>query len=137
VSSRWVDREALRLDDLVYPVGDTEEHFLSYVTPEDKLVAFLRLSLPGVSSPQTGLKDLKGAALIREVHVFGQSLPVGTETEGAAQHIGLGRRLIQHAEKIVKAHGFEKVAVISAVGTRQYYMRQGFRRGELYMLKEI
>ena len=42
------------------------------------------------NSPQTGLSDLDGAALIREVHVYGQSLAVGAEKEGAAQHAGLG-----------------------------------------------
>jgi len=34
------------------------------------------------------MTDLTGAALIREVHIYGQSLPVGGEQEGAAQHIG-------------------------------------------------
>ena len=77
-----------------------EEHFLSFVTPDDRLAGFLRLSLPGEGSPATGLPDLAGAAIIREVHVYGQSLMVGTEQAGAAQHIGLGTRLIHQAEQI-------------------------------------
>ena len=49
-----------------------------------------------------GLPDLAGAALVREVHVYGQSLAVGAEQTGAAQHIGLGTALLQHAEQIAR-----------------------------------
>jgi elongator complex protein 3 len=126
---------ALRLDDLVYSADTAEEHFISFVTPDDKLAGFIRLSLPLESAPQTGLADLTGAALIREVHVYGQSLPVGTESPGATQHAGLGTRLLAEAERIAHTRGYDKMAVISAVGTRQYYLERGFTRGELYLIK--
>ena len=129
--------ESLRLDDLVYQAGAAEEHFISYVTPDDKLAGFIRLSLPGEDSPQAGMSDLEGAALIREVHVYGQSLPVGAEKEGAAQHAGLGTRLLEKAELVAKASGFQRMAVISAVGTRGYYLERGFERGELYLTKNL
>jgi len=132
-----VKAEDLRLDDLVYQAGGADEHFLSYVTPGDMLAGFLRLSLPGEASPETGLDDLSGAAIIREVHVFGQALAVGTEQNGAAQHAGLGSSLLQKAEEIAKGHGFERLAVISAVGTRLYYLERGYERGELYLVKSI
>jgi len=83
------------------------------------------------------MTDLNGAALIREVHVYGQSLAVGAEKDGAAQHAGLGTRLLEEAERIAKENGFERVAVISAVGTRKYYLRRGFERGEYYLVKKI
>jgi len=137
VRGRSVDEDALTLNDLVYHTGEAEEHFLSYDTPEDRLAGFLRLSLPGPDSPQTGLEDLNEAALIREVHVYGQSLEVGDSKEGAAQHIGLGTNLLQEAEKIAKQKGFNKLAVISAVGTREYYAGRGFEMGDLYMVKAI
>ncbi|MCL4528148.1 MAG: tRNA uridine(34) 5-carboxymethylaminomethyl modification radical SAM/GNAT enzyme Elp3 [Chloroflexi bacterium] len=137
VRGKSVESSLLKLDDLVYQADYAEEHFISFVTPDDKLAGFLRLSLPSKNAPQTGLKDLDGAALIREVHVYGQSLPVGAEKEGAAQHAGLGTRLLEQADLIAKSHGFNRVAVISAVGTRQYYLERGFERGELYLLKNI
>jgi elongator complex protein 3 len=64
--------EDLKIEDLTYQTGEAEEHFLSFVTEEDKIAAFLRLSLPelgeNVESPlDTGLADLQGAAIIREV----------------------------------------------------------------------
>ena len=73
--------------------------------------------------PIPDLEDLAGAALIREVHVYGQSLPVGAEKEGAAQHSGLGTQLLEKAEKVARQHGFRRMAVISAVGTRQILSR--------------
>jgi elongator complex protein 3 len=127
----------LRLEQQVYPAGGAEEHFISYVTPGDRLAAFLRLSLPGPGSPHLGLPDLEGAAIIREVHVYGQSLQVGAELSGAAQHVGLGTRLIAHAARLARRNGFGRLAVISAVGTRRYYLERGFERGELYLVKEL
>jgi elongator complex protein 3 len=137
VKGRPVDASLLGLDDLIYAADQAEEHFVSYITPDDKLAGFLRLSLPAKNAPQTGLADLDEAALIREVHVYGQSLPVGAEKEGAAQHAGLGTRLLEQAERIAGGRGFARLAVISAVGTRGYYLERGFERGELYLVKHI
>ncbi|MGE5074205.1 MAG: elongator complex protein 3, partial [Anaerolineae bacterium] len=137
VRGKPVSASSLRLDDLVYAAGAAQEHFLSYVTPDDKLAGFVRLSLPLPGSAATGLADLAGAALIREVHVYGQSLPVGAEKEGAAQHAGLGTRLLSEAERVARARGFRRMAVISAIGTRQYYLDRGFERGELYLVKAL
>jgi elongator complex protein 3 len=132
-----LDLNLLRLDDLTYQAGPAEEHFLSFVTPDDRIAGFLRLSLPMDGSPTTGFSDLDGAALIREVHVYGQSLPVGTEQTGLAQHSGLGTRLLSEASQITRQHGFKKMAVISAIGTRKYYLERGFKRGELYLVEEL
>jgi len=137
VRGATVSAEEMRLDDLTYQTGSAEEHFISFVTPEDGLAGFIRLSLPNSDSPQTGLSDLDGAALIREVHVYGQSLAVGAEQVGAAQHAGLGTRLLLEADATAKARGYKRMAVISAVGTRQYYLDRGFERGEYYLVKNI
>ena len=132
-----VETATLKLDDLIYQTDSAEEHFISFVTPDDRLAGFIRLSLPLSTSPAVGLADLEGAALIREVHVYGQSLAVGMESTGATQHTGLGTRLLQQAEETAAAHGFRRMAVISAIGTRKYYLERGFERGELYLVKSI
>lgn len=137
VRGKPIDSDSLRLDDLVYDADHAEEHFISYVTLDDKLAGFVRLSLPSSDVSPAEMGDLDGAALIREVHVYGQSLPVGAEKAGAAQHIGLGTKLLQHAETIAHGKGFHRMAVISAVGTREYYLDRGFERGELYLVKPI
>ena len=135
-----VDSASLRLDDLIYRTDSSDEHFLSFITSDDRLAGFLRLSLPLPESPETGLLDLENAALIREVHVYGQSLPVGAEQTGlarVAQHSGLGTKLLIEAEQIAAAHGYKKIAVISAIGTRKYYLDRGFVRGEFYIIKPL
>jgi len=137
VRGEKVKPAALRLDDLVYHPDGAEEHFLSFVTPDDQIAGFLRLSLPGEDSPSTGLADLDRAAIVREVHVYGQSLAVGTEQSGAAQHAGLGTRLLVQADKLAREKGFRRMAVIAAVGTRQYYLERGYERGELYLVKNL
>jgi len=127
---------ALRLNMLVYNTGSTAEYFFSFDTAEDKLAGFLRLSLP-LDGNILQLEDLEGAAVIREVHVYGQSLEVGAGMPGAAQHAGLGTRLLIEAGRVALEHGFHRLAVISAVGTRQYYAARGFEPGELYMIKTL
>ncbi len=135
--STKVEGGELANNDLVYQAGGAEEHFLSFDTENDKVAGFLRLSLPGHTSPDTGFTDLVGAALIREVHVYGQSLPVGSEQSGFAQHSGLGTKLLHQAEQIAKQKGYKMIAVISAIGTRKYYLERGFERGEYYLIKKL
>jgi elongator complex protein 3 len=137
IRSHKVQVGELQTEDLVYQAGSTEEHFLAFNTPADRLAGFLRLSLPQAGSPASGLSDLEGAAIIREVHVYGQSLPVGMESNGAAQHTGLGTRLIRKAERIARERGYPRLAVIAAVGTRRYYLGRGFRRGDRYLVKDL
>ena len=143
-----VEPASLRLEDLIYHPDGAEEHFLSFVTPQDQVAGFLRLSLPEADSPAdppgtrvkpagTGFADLLGAAIIREVHVYGQSLAMGAEQSGAAQHAGLGTRLLAEADVIARAKGYRRMAVIAAVGTRGYYLERGFERGELYLVKSL
>ncbi len=136
----------LRFHDFTYAAADAEEHFLSYQNDSDQLAGYLRLSLPHTSigsradnhrQLQTLIPELEDAALIREVHIFGQALEVGAGQTGAAQHSGLGSSLLEKAESVAAEHGYRRMAVISAVGTRLYYEKRGFRRGLLYMTREI
>ncbi len=135
IRNATVDFDRLVLNDLVYPSEAGEEHFLSMDTPDDRLAGFLRLSLPdGTTAP---IDELRGAALVREVHILGQSLPIGDLAQSAVQHGGLGGKLLREAETIARNRGYTRLAVISAIGTRRYYLKNGFRRGELYLLKEL
>ena len=137
VRGRVVDTERVRRQDLGYVTLTSEENFLSYITPKGRLAGYLRLSLPSDQSPQLGLADLERAAIVREVHIYGQSLTIGEEQEGAAQHAGLGVQLMEAAESIVRTRGYGRIAVIAALGTRGYYRRLGYELGELYMVKEL
>jgi elongator complex protein 3 len=129
-----VDVETLTLERIDYETDATRERFLSYVTPDDRLVGFLRLSLPQTESP---VAELSRCAVIREVHVYGPALELGDRREGSAQHAGLGTRLIEEAHRIAGQAGFDRLAVIAAVGTRPYYRERGFEQGELYVVGEV
>jgi elongator complex protein 3 len=119
--------------------ASSEEHFISFVTPDDKIAGYLRLSLPlSIDNVRNvALPDLAGCAVIREIHVYGQALGIGSEKEGAAQHIGLGTKLIEEAVRISSDRGFNNLAVISAVGTRNYYRSRGFKDGIIYQIRNI
>lgn len=128
-----VTRDQLSLRTLSYETDATTEHFLSFETADDRLAGFLRLSFPHRDAPHP-LPELSNHAMIREVHVYGPALNLGEDSDGEAQHMGLGSELIDCAKKMARAAGYEKIAVISAVGTREYYAKHhGFELDGLYM----
>lgn len=124
----------LHLDEQEYATGIGQELFLQFITAERQIAGFLRLSLPQVAPLVPELED---AAMIREVHVYGQALGLGEDAPGMAQHSGLGTQLIERAVAIAKARGYRSLGVISAVGTREYYRKRGFVDGQLYQLRPI
>jgi len=129
-----VVRDALRFEATAYATSVGQEQFLEYVTAEDRLVAFLRLSLP---EEPAFAQELGRSAVIREVHVYGASLPLGARAQRRAQHAGLGRALVEEAVRRARDAGFERIAVISAVGTRAYYRELGFDDGVLYQHRAL
>lgn len=137
VRDQKVDINSLQVNINAYNTTAAEENFISFNTIDDKLAGFLRLSLPGSNSPDVGMQDLNKAAIIREVHIYGQSLEMGDSVDGAAQHSGLGTCILKKAEEIARDKGYQRLSVISAVGTRQYYLDRGFKRGELYITKKL
>jgi elongator complex protein 3 len=134
VRGRAIDPGELGLERLDYETDVTRECFLSYVTPDEQLAGFLRLSLPQAEPP---IAELTGCAVVREVHVYGPALELGARREGRAQHAGLGTRLLDEARRIARQEGFRRLAVIAAVGTRPYYRARGFEQGELYVVAEV
>lgn len=135
VRHRQIDPDTLQLDEVWYESSIGEEVFLQFITPERHIAGFLRLSLPDDNDRLTD--ELNGAAMIREVHVYGQAVNVGEVEAGRAQHSGLGTRLIEHAAQIASQRGYAKLAVISAIGTRAYYRGRGFDDGQLYQVRKL
>lgn len=111
------------------------EVFLSYEN-EHKLYALLRLRLPD-DGERLLFPELEGAAIVREVHSYGQVVPLSTRSKGKAQHQGLGRMLMERAEGEAVQNGYKKLAVISAVGTREYYKKLGYILEGSYMVKNL
>ncbi len=112
-----------------YETSTGKEVFIEAIS-NTSLLGFLRLHLPSCTNY---LKELKGSALIREVHVYGKLKPLGEHHSVGVQHKGIGKKLIAVASTIARREGFKKISVISAVGTREYYRKLGFWPEELYM----
>jgi elongator complex protein 3 len=131
VRRRDVALSELSLSIETYQTDATTEYFLSFETGEH-IAGFLRLSLPN-SDEDVLLEEIAGQAMIREVHVYGPAVPIGQSAQGEAQHIGLGAQLVLEAKQLAEAAGYKRIAVISAIGTREYYARHGFESTGLYM----
>jgi elongator complex protein 3 len=137
----------LRLVVHEYETAASREQFIGFETSAGKLAGFLRLSLPERAAPPEqaalpeqaavwrAIPEIAGAAMIRELHVYGPTLGIGAASAGEAQHLGLGRQLIDEAK--ARSVGYGRLAVISAIGTRRYYERLGFTRGELYLIARV
>jgi elongator complex protein 3 len=189
IKNQQVTRDEIELKVITYQVQTGTEKFLQFVTKDNKICGFLRLSLPNYDelgnqnylnsdrllmvnrkqsveattvSPENEtnrtlteeleflaktkpakiqfqhpfLPELSNSAIIREVHVYGQTVSLGDKNEGKAQHLGLGTELLKAAEKIAHQIGYPKIAVISAIGTREYYQKRGFELDGLYQTKE-
>ncbi len=127
--------DGVTMDELTYEAAGGTEHFISVEDREqDLLVGFCRLRFPG--APQR--RNLRNAALVRELHVYGAQVPLESASGEDWQHQGYGRALMQRAEAMARAAGYEKLAVISGIGAREYYRTQlGYYRDGPYMVTPL
>ncbi len=139
IQGEKIDSGDLELKVLEYAASGGREFFISYNRKKtDKLCSLLRLRFSSYSlaGKKHFLPELEGAALIREVHTYGEQLKIGSNN-AAAQHIGLGKSMIRVAEEISRKNGFGKIAVISGIGVREYYRKLGYRLEGTYMVKTL
>ncbi|XP_058020757.1 elongator complex protein 3 [Ahaetulla prasina] len=113
------------------------ETFLSYEDPEqDILIGLLRLRKCSEDTFRPELKS--GVSIVRELHVYGSVVPVSSRDPSKFQHQGFGMLLMEEAERIAREeHGSWKIAVISGVGTRDYYRKIGYGLEGPYMVKRL
>jgi len=118
---------------LKYESCGGEEHFISAVS-DDSLVGFIRLRFPS----QVYRLELEESALARELHVYGSLVPIGKDADCKEwQHRNYGKILLARAEEIARRAGFARLAIMSGIGVRPYYKRQGYERRGPYMIKEL
>ena len=144
INQQQVSAAELTLQDFTYTTAVSDEHFLQWVTADNKIAGFCRLSLPHWDKLTAGACDVTanellvqpGQAMIRELHVYGQALSLGSEGM-SAQHQGLGQKLLAKASSIAAEAGYTSLNVISSIGTRAYYRAQGFSDAGLYQQKAL
>ena len=140
VRSYYNISDTISLRRINYPASNGTEIFLEYSSSDrKKLFALLRLRI-----------TVDNHAIIREVHTYGKLKPILNKnntsllaslreaSQAGPQHIGLGKKLIEEAEKIAKKEfGVSKISVISGVGVRNYYRKIGYKLQNTYMVKNL
>jgi elongator complex protein 3 len=144
-----------------YDTYGGKEVFLSYEDANETLFGLLRLRInKGVQKPSVGEalvashnsregKPLPhnhgfytvpdtGIALIRELHIFGPEVPLGEKRDRAAQHKGLGGKLLREAERIAREQfHIGQMSILSGIGARDYYRSCGYHLDGAYMVKKL
>jgi elongator complex protein 3 len=119
-----------------YNSSGGKEIFLSYEDiSQDILLGFVRLRVPYKPfRPEITNRS----AGIREIHVYGNLVPIGEKNEEAIQHHGFGIKLMQEAEKIAKEEfDINKMLVLAGIGARAYFYRLGYKKESIYVTKKI
>lgn len=129
-----------------YVANEGWETFISYEDPLlDTLIALLRLRKITKSHRKELVETktcndghISGVSIVRELHVYGTAVPVHSRDPTKFQHQGYGTLLMEEAERIAKEeHGSWKLAVISGIGTRNYYEKLGYHLDGPYMSKVL
>ena len=112
----------------IYDASDGQENFLAFeVRSSDSLIGYARLRSPSVGE----------AALLRELHIYGQMAPLDGRSANHWQHKGFGERLLKAAESAASERGHKELLITSGVGARGYYRRLGYERKGPYMAKVL
>jgi elongator complex protein 3 len=137
IKAREIGNETITLpikqEIIEYDASQGKEYFISYIDAKDKLIGFVRLRLPSQSLRKEITNE---SAIIRELHVYGKSMPIKGE-EGNAQHRGYGKKLMAKAEEIAKTNKKNKILVISGIGVREYYKKMGYVQEGPYLSKSL
>ena len=145
ISAREIRAKGNSPDDAIlevdfYEASDGHEYFIQMIDPRDRTIFGLcRLRIPSqiFSGEQHFLPVLQNSAIIREIHVFGDQIPVGYRGNHSGQHQGFGKKMLQTAEDIITTQypQVKSLAVIAGVGVRQYYQQRGYQHEDEYMKK--
>lgn len=116
-----------------YDASNGKEIFLSFEDDQETLFGLLRLRIG------SSMQNNEELAMVRELHVFGSEVPLGIQLDDAAQHKGLGGRLLKEAERISHTEfKATKIAIISGVGARNYFRSEfGYRLENAHMVREL
>jgi elongator complex protein 3 len=132
------DMDKIQISPICYPASEGTEIFISAEDSENNvLIGYLRLRVPSEKAYRPEITETP-SAIVRELHIYGPLVPVGKHSSKAWQHKGYGAILLSEAERIARDdYNLEKLLVISALGTKQYYMRFGYSRDGVYVSKML
>jgi elongator complex protein 3 len=116
----------VKLKVIEYAALGGKEFFISFEDNEqDILLGFARLRIT------------TNKAFLRELHVYGESVPLEKSIKSASQHKGLGKSLLKEAEKLAKENNRKELFVLSGTGVKDYYRKLGYQLMGFYMSKSL
>ncbi|WP_407422143.1 tRNA uridine(34) 5-carboxymethylaminomethyl modification radical SAM/GNAT enzyme Elp3 [Methanobrevibacter sp.] len=119
-----------------YTACGGEETFISIEDKnEESIAGFLRFRIPSENIFRPEITDK--TALIRELHVYGNMIQIGDKNPSIGQHTGFGEKLLMEAENLAIDNDKDEIAIISGIGTRNYYRKFGYERKGPYMAKKL
>ncbi|ALT69535.1 tRNA uridine(34) 5-carboxymethylaminomethyl modification radical SAM/GNAT enzyme Elp3 [Methanobrevibacter millerae] len=128
--------EDFRLFKESYTACGGEETFISIEDKnEESIAGFLRFRIPSQNTFRPEITDK--TALIRELHVYGNMIQIGDKNPSIGQHTGFGEKLLMEAENLAIDNDKDEIAIISGIGTRNYYRKFGYERKGPYMAKKL
>ena len=130
----WNSVELRRLD---YEASSSKEIFISVEdVKNDILLGFNRLRIP--YNPYRNEITDKSAG-IREIHVYGRALGVGKKSDSEIQHKGIGKTMMEEAEKIAREeYDKNKMVVIAGIGVREYFRKKfNYKQDGPYVSKRL
>jgi elongator complex protein 3 len=132
------DLDKIQIVTTSYQASEGEEILISAEDPENNvLIGYLRLRIPSSKAHRPEIAALP-SAIVRELHVYGPLVPVDKHSARAWQHKGYGSILLSEAERVAREfYDSKKLLVISALGTKQYYMRFAYERDGVYVSKRL
>ncbi len=132
------DSEDIKLIRTCYESSGGTEVFLSREDPKtDTLIAYLRLRIPSRSAHRIEISSNR-SSIVRELHVYGPVVPVGERNASSWQHKGHGISLLKEAERLsTEEYDLRKTLVLSALGTKEYYLRAGYKPDGPYVSKNL
>jgi elongator complex protein 3 len=142
VRAKWNSPDNAIIEIDFYEASGGHEYFIQMIDPSDRTIFWLcRLRIPSqiFTREKHFIDVLQGAAIIRELHVFWDQIPVGYTGNHSGQHQGFGKKMMQRAYDIVseKYPTVKTLAVIAGVGVRAYYNKLWYKQKEEYMVRDI
>ena len=135
-TSREYKLEEFEMFKETYTACEGEENFLSIEdVNEESIAGFLRLRFPSKNHFREEITD--ETSLIRELHVYGNMIKIGDKNPKIGQHTGFGEKLLKEAENLSIDNGYDQVAIISGIGSRNYYRKFGYEKVGPYMMKKL
>ena len=135
--SKYLLKDAVYVVRKYYASGSWE-YFISLESKDAvSLFGFIRLRIPP-NNHRPLFECLKDKGLVRELHVYGNLVPVGVKNGGggSVQHKGVGRKLLKRAEWYALFNGCAGVAIISGEGVKNYYRKNGYFEEETFMVRD-